>query len=336
MFATALGAPSAPWLHAGRRASLRKLHTGSGPTLVVSTPLSFGTHQRRECVFKPTSLAATGGPPGPTDGGAGNSGGGDGGGDSQGDGQNSSPKNSLLKGWEDRIAADPQFTYKVFVEQVIGVGAAVLGDMSSRPYWGLYELDFVFCTVIVGSIVNLSLMYLLAPTVSSTAGKSMGLIQKLFSEQILQSWGAPTGHMFERGYPFASRIVNLGYKGFLFAFVGMCAGLTGTAISNTLLVLRQKLDPNFKSQNEAPNVPLNAATWAAHMGISSNVRYQVLNGLDMVAQPSMSPLVFKIFTSVLRTANNVVGGISFVTLAKLFGVQSSKGDEVKQVAQNKA
>lgn len=64
----------------------------------------------------------------------------------------------------------------------------------------------------VGSIVNLSLMYLLAPTVSSTAGKSMGLIQKLFSEQILQSWGAPTGHMFERGYPFASRIVNLGYK----------------------------------------------------------------------------------------------------------------------------
>ena len=51
-----------------------------------------------------------------------------------------------------------------------------------------------------------------------------------------------------------------------------------------------------------------------------------------VAQPSMSPLLFKILTSVLRTGNNVVGGISFVTLAKLFGVQSSKGDEVKQVA----
>ena len=46
----------------------------------------------------------------------------------------------------------------------------------------------------------------------------------------------------------------------------------------------------------------------------------------------MSPLLFKILTSVLRTGNNVVGGISFVTLAKLFGVQSSKGDEVKQVA----
>ena len=68
----------------------------------------------------------------------------------------------------------------------------------------------------------------------------------------------------------------------MFALVGMSAGVMGTAVSNSLLIMRQKLDPNFKSQNEAPNVPLNAATWAAHMGISSNVRYQILNGIDMV------------------------------------------------------
>ena len=35
------------------------------------------------------------------------------------------------------------------VMQIIGVGAAVVGDMSSRPYWGLYELDFVFSTLVV-------------------------------------------------------------------------------------------------------------------------------------------------------------------------------------------
>ena len=33
--------------------------------------------------------------------------------------------------------------------QFIGVGACVLGDMSSRPNWGLYELDFVFSTLVV-------------------------------------------------------------------------------------------------------------------------------------------------------------------------------------------
>lgn len=71
-------------------------------------------------------------------------------------------------------------------------------------------------------------------------------------------------------------------QGFVFALVGMAAGLTGTAVSNSLIFVRQKLDPNFKPQNQAPNVVLNAATWATHMGISSNVRYQMLNGLDMV------------------------------------------------------
>jgi hypothetical protein len=42
------------------------------------------------------------------------------------------------------------------VLQVIGVGASVIGDMSSRPNWGLNELDFVFATLVVGGgvIVN--------------------------------------------------------------------------------------------------------------------------------------------------------------------------------------
>ena len=72
----------------------------------------------------------------------------------------------------------------------------------------------------------------------------------------------------------------------MFAGVGFAAGLVGTAMSNGLLAARKKLDPEFKSQNEAPNVTLNAATWAAHMGLSSNLRYQVLNGIDMArAQP---------------------------------------------------
>lgn len=157
------------------------------------------------------------------------------------------PKRVLWQGWADRVAADPQFTYKVLIEQVrggavlcpgwlpvhgavrlrpcplpltfpavrlgpehalsssapplssrsrtraeqiIGVGAAVAGDMASRPNWGLNELDFVFATLVVGSIVNFALMYLLAPTVAGAAGGG-GLIGKIFSDQILVAIGAP-------------------------------------------------------------------------------------------------------------------------------------------------
>lgn len=33
------------------------------------------------------------------------------------------------------------------------MGASVIGDMSSRPNWGLNELDFVFATLVVGGTV---------------------------------------------------------------------------------------------------------------------------------------------------------------------------------------
>lgn len=75
-------------------------------------------------------------------------------------------------------------------------------------------------------------------------------------------------------------------QGVVFAFVGFAAGIAGTSISNGLLAVRQRLDPKFESQNKAPNILLNAGTWAAHMGVSSNVRYQMLNGLDMVRASS--------------------------------------------------
>jgi hypothetical protein len=74
-------------------------------------------------------------------------------------------------------------------------------------------------------------------------------------------------------------------QGVVFAVVGFAAGIVGTAMSNSLLAIRQRLDKNFQSQNEAPNVLLNAGVWATHMGVSSNLRYQLLNGLDMVSHP---------------------------------------------------
>ena len=91
--------------------------------------------------------------------------------------------------------------------------------------------------------------------------------------------------MFQRDVNFgvSKRLLNFGYKGLIFALVGFGAGIAGTAISNGLLLLRKKMDPDFKSQNKPPNVLFNAATWATHMGISSNLRYQVLNGIDMVS-----------------------------------------------------
>lgn len=255
-----------------------------------------------------------------------------------GDGDNGGPLAALVAGWAARVAADPQFPYKVLVEQVIGVGAAVLGDMSSRPNWGLGELDFVFSTLVVGSILNFSLMYLLAPVAAAKAAAASSaslaaLVERLASGAPLAKVGAPIGHMFERGsFSLASRVLNALYKGGVFAAVGFGAGVAGTTTSNALLLLREKL--GHPSPNRPPAVLANAGCWAAHMGVSSNLRYQALNGLDAALAPVLPAGVFRLWSVAVRCANNVAGGMSFVFLARLLGVQEAAAGEEKRGKDN--
>jgi len=208
------------------------------------------------------------------------------------------------------------------VEQVIGVGAAVSGDMLSRPNYGLDELDFVFSTLIVGSLMNFALMYLLAPTVG--AGPS-NPIMKFVTGETLAKMSAPTGHMFEKGsFSLLQRATTFVYKSVQFGVIGFLAGITGTLCSNGLIAVRQKSDPNFVLQNELPETIPNAGCWALHMAISSNVRYQTVNGIDMVVFPLMNRGVFKAYSTAIRLGNNVLGGMSFATIARFFGVQGQK------------
>ncbi|KAI8475234.1 MAG: hypothetical protein J3K34DRAFT_405046 [Monoraphidium minutum] len=195
--------------------------------------------------------------------------------------------------------------------------------MSSRPNWGLNELDFVFATLVVGSVINFSLMYLLAPTAGAAAAGGGSMVQRLLSDEFLKKWGAPGGNMFEAGFGVGGRLTNFVYKGVIFSVIGMMAGTVGTSLSNGLLALRQKLDPKFVAQNEPPSILGNAACWAFHMGLSSNLRYQMLGGADTILVKAMPQAAFRLYSAVVRAANNVVGGISFVIVARAFGVQKA-------------
>lgn len=92
-------------------------------------------------------------------------------------------------------------------------------------------------------------------------------------------------------------------------------------MSNGLILLRKRLDPEFEQQNKSPNVAMNALAWGAHMGLSSNTRYQILYGLDTVMMPMLGRNWFLAYSAVIRTLNNAFGGTSFVFFARLFGVQ---------------
>ncbi|KAL5058365.1 hypothetical protein RYX36_029969 [Vicia faba] len=287
-------------------------------------------HNRSINVMNPTHLPHrlkfnfTGGVGG---GGVGRGGGG-GDGSWGGDDGNSNSKDSsfgilglFLNGWRSRVAADPQFPFKVLSEEVVGVTSAVLGDMATRPNFGLNELDFVFSTLVVGAILNFTLMYLLAPTLGSASAK----VPAIFAS-------CPKSHMFEPGvYSLLDRFGTLVYKGAIFAVVGLGAGLVGTAISNGLVSMRKKMDPSFESPNKPPPTLLNGLTWSAHMGFSSNLRYQTLNGAEFLLEKVLNPLVFKTSVVAIRCVNNVLGGMTFVMLARLTGSQSAAEEKPSHV-----
>lgn len=251
------------------------------------------------------------------DGGNGDGGGGDGGrsGDDEGNAGSGGDLwgifGLLVNGWRSRVAADPQFAFKVLMEELVGVSACIVGDMATRPNFGLNELDLVFSTLVVGCILNFLLMYLLAPTLSTT----VATLPAIFST-------CPASHMFEPGaFTILDRFGTFIYKGIVFAGVGFAAGLVGTAISNALISMKKKIDPNFETPNKPPPTLLNAMTWAAHMGISSNFRYQTLNGVEFLLEKCLLPFVFKSSVLVMRLLNNVLGGMTFVMLARLTGSQ---------------
>uniref|UniRef100_A0A1J3EBM7 Protein RETICULATA-RELATED 3, chloroplastic n=1 Tax=Noccaea caerulescens TaxID=107243 RepID=A0A1J3EBM7_NOCCA len=263
------------------------------------------------------------GNPGSGGGTGGSSGGGDygGGGEEEKGSSSWGPIGMFIEGWRSRVAADPQFPFKVLMEELVGVSANVLGDMASRPNFGLNELDFVFSTLVVGSILNFTLMYLLAPSAAS-AGSS-NLLPGIFRS-------CPASHMFEQGsFTVMNRFGTLVYKGVVFAAVGLAAGLVGTAISNGLIMLRKKMDPSFETPNKPPPTLLNSLTWATHMGVSANVRYQTLNGAEFLMEKGLPPLVFKTGVVALRVVNNLLGGMSFVVLARMTGSQSVVEEETE-------
>ncbi|KAA8516303.1 hypothetical protein F0562_016596 [Nyssa sinensis] len=258
------------------------------------------------------------------DGGHWSSSGGGGDGDFDGGSSSSTPGFGLiglfLNGWRSRVLADPQFPFKVLMEELVGVSANVLGDMASRPNFGLNELDFVFSTLIVGSILNFTLMYLLAPTASSVPST----LPAIFAS-------CPNSHMFEPGaYGLLERFGTFVYKGTVFAAVGFAAGLVGTAISNGLIAMRKKMDPNFETPNKPPPTVLNAITWAIHMGLSANLRYQTINGIEFVLAKRLPPLGFKVSVVVLRCLNNLLGGMTFVALARVTGSQKVEDGDMEK------
>ena len=72
------------------------------------------------------------------------------------------------------------------------------------------------------------------------------------------------------------------------------------------------VDPANNADKPLPNVIANSFGWASFMFVSTNPRYQLVNGLERVISGMCPPAVSKASSLVIRTGNNLIGGATWV------------------------
>lgn len=155
------------------------------------------------------------------------------------------------------------------------------------------------------------------------------LFQAALFGRIKHAIGALPSSVFEAERPgckfsMQQRIATYFYKGVLYGSVGFGCGLIGQGIANMIMTAKRSIK---KSEEEIPVPPLvkSAALWGIFLAVSSNTRYQIINGLETVVEASplakQVPPIAMAFTVGVRFANNIYGGMQFIDWARWSGVQ---------------
>ncbi|KAK7292898.1 hypothetical protein RJT34_15754 [Clitoria ternatea] len=224
-----------------------------------------------------------------------------------------------------RMLADPSFLFKIGSEIVIDTCCATFAEVQKRgkDFWAEFEL--YLADLLVGLVVNIALVGMLAPYVR--IGKPS--ISSGFLGRIQKAYAALPSSVFEAERPgcrftVQQRLGTYFYKGIMYGAVGFGCGIIGQGIANLIMNTKRSIK---KSEEDIPVPPLvkSAVLWGVFLGVSSNMRYQIINGLERLVEASpvakQVPPVALAFTVGVRFANNVYGGMQFVDWARWSGVQ---------------
>lgn len=227
--------------------------------------------------------------------------------------------------FRNRMLADPAFLFKIATEIVIDSCCATFAEVQKRgkDFWAEFEL--YAADLLVGVAVDIALVGMLAPYVRF----GQPSISKGFLGGMQRASLALPSSVFEAERPgcrfsVQQRIATYFYKGVLYGSVGFGCGLIGQGIANMIMTAKRNVR---KSAEDVPVPPLlkSAALWGVFLAVSSNTRYQIINGLERVMEASplakQVPPIALAFTVGIRFANNIYGGMQFVDWARLSGCQ---------------
>eukprot|EP01023_Acetabularia_acetabulum_P053497 TRINITY_DN5991_c4_g1_i2.p1 TRINITY_DN5991_c4_g1~~TRINITY_DN5991_c4_g1_i2.p1 ORF type:complete len:411 (-),score=61.49 TRINITY_DN5991_c4_g1_i2:2157-3338(-) len=227
--------------------------------------------------------------------------------------------------FRDRLLIDPRFLFKVLAEITIDSGCATVAEVQKRgsEFWS--EFEFYLSDMVVGIVLDIVLVGLLAPT--AVLGSRVKPAQTLLSRLLQQVPSAvfapsvPGGRHFTVG----GRLACLVVKGLEYSLAGLFCGFVGQGIANSCMYIRRSLKEGEDEDDVAiPPLFKTALVWGMFMGLSSNVRYQIVYGLERLVEITIArkvPQVAYYTTIIIRLINNFIGGMNFIDMARWAGVQ---------------
>ncbi|KAL6760071.1 hypothetical protein V8C86DRAFT_2560215 [Haematococcus lacustris] len=226
----------------------------------------------------------------------------------------------------DRILADNMFLFKVGAEVVIDSGCATVAEVRKRgkDFWA--EFDFYLSDLVVGLVLDVALVSLMAPAAvlggASKAAMTTGWLQRALASVPSAVFEANIRGV--KSFSLGSRVACLGVKFLEYSLAGISCGLVGQGVCNAIMHLKRSIHGTKEDDVAVPPLMKTALVWGLFMGLSSNIRYQVVYGLERVVDLTVAkhvPAVAYGSTLAIRFVNNVIGGENFIDMARWAGVQ---------------
>ncbi|GJD06394.1 protein reticulata-related 3, chloroplastic [Galdieria sulphuraria] len=233
----------------------------------------------------------------------------------------------LFRSFRNRVLADKDFLYKVMVQEIVGNGTALIGEVMVRKKEILDEMEYVLSDMIIGLVVEATFVWLLAPanpfpTLQTTRNGHflVNIISQLPANMFEAASPNRPYNIFQRGLSFL-------WSGIQYSVIGIGAGLVGTVLTYGMLQIRKQFQPHYQIRRRLPPIIANSLGWGAYMFLSANPRFQMVEGLErlcgiLFVQRLDWLLKFCIFF--LRFGNNLYGGIQFVQFFRALGLQSTE------------
>jgi Protein RETICULATA-related len=128
-------------------------------------------------------------------------------------------------------------------------------------------------------------------------------------------------HVFASGlHTRMQRFACFWWKAIQYGAIGLTMGYVGSSAVNRMTDLREMTDESFVPPTEAPSAVLTGLGWLYFMGISSNVRYNLIAAAEQLMYRRQPGLASKLGSVALRLTNNFAGAYLWVDLADEIGV----------------